>query len=66
MNLLITKTLSETEEEKSWIYRDLKDSFLWVIYTFTLIIATRVFHDWVNGYPQWANQPAASLAVTLW
>ena len=26
----------------------------------------RAFHDWVTGYPQWANQPAASLAVTLW
>ncbi len=29
-------------------------------------IPFRAFHDWVTGYPQWANQPAASLAVTLW
>ncbi len=27
---------------------------------------SKAFHDWVTGYPQWANQPAASLAVTLW
>ncbi len=30
------------------------------------ILDVRTFHDWVTGYPQWANQPAASLAVTLW